>query len=84
MKGEDGNNDTLRVNAPPDIYSSQILSTVVNDEEEGGYSCRLEGEEYGTETAANMGMGNGTEVPSSHGIDIILNTGKVSTVANYK
>ena len=84
LKGEDGNDGTLRVNVPPDIYSSQILSTVVNDEEEEGYSCRLEGEEYGTETAADMGMGNGSEVPSSHGIDIILNTGKVSTVASYK
>ena len=78
LKGEDGDDGRLRVNAPPDIYSSQILSTVVNNEEEGGYGYRVEGEEYGMEIA------NRSEIPSSNGIDIILNTGKDRTVANYE
>ena len=76
LKGEDEGDGGLRVNAPPDIYNSQILSTVVNDEEEGGYGYRVEGEESGIETATSMGMGSGSEIPSSHGRDIILNTGK--------
>lgn len=85
LKGEDGDDDgRLRLNVPPDIYSSQVLSTVVNDEEGEGTGYRREGEEYGTETAASKGMGNGSEIPSSHGIDIILNTGKISIVVNYK
>ena len=75
LKGEDGDDGRLRVNAPPDIYSSQILSTVVNDEEEGG---------YGIEIATSMEMGNGSEIPSNHGIDIIFNTGKDRTVAYYE
>ena len=79
LKGENCDDSRLRVTAPPDIYSSQILSTVVNDEEDEGNGCRVEGEEYGTETVANMGMGNGSEVPSNHGIDIILSTGKESS-----
>lgn len=67
LKGEDEDGGGLWVSSPPNIYSSQILSTVVNDEQEGG---------YGTETAIRMEMGNGSEIPPSHGIDIIFNTGK--------
>lgn len=80
LRGDDGDDDgRLRLNAPPDIYSSQVLSTVVNEEEGEGSGYRQEGEEYGTETAVGTGMGNGSEIPLSHGIDIILNTGKIST-----
>ena len=81
LKGEDEDEGRLRVNAPPNIYSSQILSIAVNDQDEGGYGYQEEREEYGTETMPSMGMDNESEIPSSQDMHIILNTGKDSFVA---
>ena len=88
LRGDEEDGGRLRVNAPPNIYSSQILSTVVSDEDKVGcgYS-KPEAKEHGTETVANynMGMDTGSEIATSHGsVDIILKYGKTISKTSYK
>ena len=61
LRDDDENNNGLCVNAPPTIYSSQILSTVVHDQEEAeGYN------QHGTETPRDMGTGTESSAVPPH------------------
>ena len=88
LREEDEEDGRLHVNAPPNIYSSQILSTVVNDQDEGGDGYEVGGggrysDQDGTETI-DLGMGIESDFSSRHrSMDILLSTGKDKCTDEY-